>query len=180
MSYAVTKPNRAATPRDLVASPGAFLGLGLGSGLSPVAPGTFGTLLAVPLYIAAISAGFGWYVVITLIMIVTGGWICGHTAKILDSHDHPAIVWDEFAGYFVTMLLVPGTYVNILGGFILFRLFDIVKPWPIRWIDQKVHGGLGIMLDDLIAGVFAGAILWALQYLDLWADFSSILPGNPV
>lgn len=82
-------------------------------------------------------------------------------------HDHPGIVWDEFAGLFVTMIAVPVTWGTVLAGFILFRLFDILKPWPISWLDKKVSGGLGIMLDDLVAGVFALAILHLLLKFEL-------------
>jgi len=147
----------------LFASPACFLGLGLGSGLAPKAPGTFGTLAAVPLYVlsAVLGAPFFWFM--TLVILLAGTWICGATAKQLNSHDHPAIVWDEFAGFFVTMLLVPFSWQNVVAGIVLFRIFDILKPWPIKWIDQKIHGGAGIMLDDFIAGVFAALILWGAQ-----------------
>jgi len=151
---------RAPTRTDLLANPACFLGLGLGSGLAPTAPGTFGTLAAIPFYIVCSQLGEPIFWLMTAIMIAAGSWICGTTAKQLDSHDHPAIVWDEFAGYFVTMLLVPFSWHNVVAGFILFRIFDILKPWPIKWVDQKIHGGAGIMLDDLIAGLFSAVILW--------------------
>jgi phosphatidylglycerophosphatase A len=79
-------------------------------------------------------------------------------------HDHPGIVWDEIAGFAITMLAVPLTWYWLLAGFVLFRFFDIVKPWPIREADHSLRGGLGIMLDDIIAGVFAGVVLYALNY----------------
>ncbi len=161
--------NRPATRSDLFATPGAFLGLGFGSGLASVAPGTFGTLAAVPIYWLLVSMGRSYYLVATLIIIVSGVWICGHTAKILKSHDHPAIVWDEFAGYLVTMLLVPATVINVVAGFFLFRLFDIAKPWPIRWVDRNVHGGFGIVLDDLIAGVVSAGILLVLNEAEIFS-----------
>ena len=149
--------------RDLIASPGCFLGLGFGSGLAPFAPGTFGTLAAVPLYLLCAGADRWVLWLVTAVSLVAGIWICGHTARYLGSHDHPAVVWDEIAGYFVTMLLVPATWINVVAGFLLFRLFDIVKPWPIKLADQHVEGGVGIMLDDLIAGVFAALLLWLIN-----------------
>ncbi len=154
---------RTPTRIDLFSSPACFLGLGMGSGLAPKAPGTFGTLAAVPLYIFSALLGVPAFWFIALVIILAGTWICGATAKHLNSHDHPAIVWDEFAGFFVTMMLVPFSWQNVIVGFVLFRIFDILKPWPIKWIDQKIHGGAGIMLDDLIAGVFASLILWGGQ-----------------
>jgi len=147
----------------------AFLGLGFGAGLAPVAPGTVGTLAAIPLYLVAVSLDHMAFVVALLAILGLGPWICGATAKQLDAHDHGAIVWDEIAGYFVTMALVPVSASNVIAGFILFRLFDILKPWPIRWIDRQVHGGIGIMLDDILAG-FLAAIL--LLLLNAWN------PGN--
>jgi len=154
---------RQARLSDLLASPACFLGLGLGSGLSPKAPGTAGTIVAVPLFLVCADAGTTVLWVVTVAMILMGAWICQCSATQLDSHDHPAIVWDEFAGFFVTMLFVSPTLHNVIAGFVLFRLFDILKPWPIKMIDEKVHGGIGIMLDDLIAGVLAGGILFLLN-----------------
>jgi len=92
--------------------------------------------------------------------ILFGIPICGRAAEKLGEHDYNGIVWDEVAGYLITMWLVPATWQTIIAGFILFRIFDILKPWPIRWIDRQIGGGLGIMLDDVLAAVFAGALLW--------------------
>ena len=96
---------------------------------------------------------------------VIGIYICGESAKQLAVHDHPGIVWDEIVGYAITMIAVPRTWQFFLLGFVLFRLFDIVKPWPIREADHSLSGGLGIMLDDIIAGIFAAAILLAVKLL---------------
>jgi phosphatidylglycerophosphatase A len=90
---------------------------------------------------------------------VVGVWVCDTASRDLGVHDHPGIVWDEIAGFLLTMLAAPPGWQWILVGFALFRLFDIWKPWPIGWLDRRVAGGLGIMLDDLVAGVFAAAIL---------------------
>jgi len=164
--------SRSATSADLFSSLAAFLGLGFGSGLAPKAPGTFGTLAAIPVYLLLQPAGSSVYAVVLLVSIVVGVWICGVTARQLDSHDHPAIVWDEIAGYLLTMLPFSFSMTNLIAGFVLFRLFDIVKPWPIKWVDQQVHGGLGIMLDDLIAAVFAAACLWGAIWFNLFGLFA--------
>lgn len=149
------------TPKQIVSDPVLFLAFGFGSGLAKKAPGTFGTLAAVPLYLALVQVqNLFVYSVVTLLVILVGVWICGQAAEKLGEHDFGGIVWDEIAGLLVTMWLVPFTWQAVALGFILFRLFDIVKPWPIRWIDRQVHGGLGIMLDDVLAGVFAGGLLF--------------------
>lgn len=141
-----------------------FLALGLGSGLAPVAPGTFGTLAAIPFYLLIAQTPLLIQMVIIVASFLVGIYLCGEAARKLGVHDHPAIVWDEFVGYWLTMWVVPlmGAELSlwlVIWGFILFRLFDIVKPWPIRWLDKHIHGGLGIMLDDILAGIFAGVCL---------------------
>jgi phosphatidylglycerophosphatase A len=103
------------------------------------------------------------YLAVVALLFLVGIPICAHTANRLGVHDHPGIVWDEIVGYLVTMAFAPAGWLWVAAGFVLFRLFDIVKPWPIRWCDRKVHGGFGIMLDDLLAGVFAAAGMWVLS-----------------
>lgn len=142
-------------PPGLLKNPVHFLSLGFGSGLSPFAPGTFGTLAAIPLYLLIQPLSLSVYLLITLLTLVLGFYLCGQTAKALGVHDHGGIVWDEIVGFFITMIAVPLDWKWILAGFVLFRFFDIVKPWPIKWIDAKVSGGVGIMLDDVLAGIFA-------------------------
>lgn len=132
-----------------------FLAFGFGSGLSPVAPGTFGTIMAIPLYILMMQLSLAPYLILVAIVSVTGIWICDKSSKLLGVHDHGGIVWDEFAGFFITMIAAPAGWIWILIGFALFRLFDIWKPWPISLLDKKVEGGLGIMIDDVVAGVYA-------------------------
>ncbi|QIC68602.1 phosphatidylglycerophosphatase A family protein [Acinetobacter schindleri] len=136
-----------------------FCGVGFGSGLAPKAPGTFGSafaLLFVPIWLAI---GFSNTILAIIIMSLVGIWICGRTADLMGVHDDGRIVWDEFAGQSITFL--PLLYLNemswtwALVGFALFRLFDVWKPWPIRVIDRQVDGGFGIMLDDIIAGLWA-------------------------
>lgn len=150
------------TPKQILSDPVLFLAFGFGSGLAKKAPGTFGTLAAIPVYYLFAQTGIISYSLLTVIATVAGIWICGIAAEKLAEHDFGGIVWDEIAGFLITMWLVPFSWKAVVLGFVLFRLFDIVKPWPIKWIDRKVQGGFGIMLDDVLAAVFAGALLlWA-------------------
>ncbi|MGR9085515.1 MAG: phosphatidylglycerophosphatase A family protein [Gammaproteobacteria bacterium] len=146
------------TPRQILSDPVLFLAFGFGSGLAKRAPGTLGTLAAVPLYLVLVHADSLVYSLLTILVTLSGIPICGRAADKLGVHDFSGIVWDEIAGYLITMWLLPFSWQTALTGFVLFRIFDIVKPWPIKWIDQKVTGGLGIMLDDVVAAVFAGAV----------------------
>lgn len=142
-----------------------LLAFGFGSGIGPKAPGTWGTLAAVPLFLLCqdlpLLAYIGGIVVATLV----GVWLCEVTARDLGVHDHPGIVWDEFVGYLITMIAAPSGWLWLVIGFVLFRLFDIIKPWPIHVIDKGVDGGLGIMLDDVLAGLMALGCLQLLAYL---------------
>ena len=144
--------------------PAHFIAFGFGSGLAPKAPGTFGTLAAVPLYLLLAPLPFALFALAVLAACVVGVWACGASSRKLGVHDHNGIVWDEVAGFLLTMLLMAPTLATIAAGFLLFRLFDIVKPWPIRWLDRHVHGGLGIMVDDLVAALFALAVLGLLAW----------------
>lgn len=155
-----------AVPARLLRDPGHLLSLGFGAGLAPYAPGTFGTLVGVALYWALVPLPLPAYLGMVLFAIALGIRLCGRTAQVLGVKDHPGIVWDEVVGFWVTMAGVPVGWVSCLAGFVLFRFFDIVKPWPIRVLDRRIGGGLGIMLDDLAAGVFA------LSLLNLWAYIS--------
>ncbi len=143
------------TLQDLLASPANFFGLGLGSGLSPIMPGTAGTLAAIIPYLFLQYLPLTSYLLVIVIAALVGIKICDATAKSLGVHDHGAIVWDEFVGFWITMIAAPAGWQWILAGFVLFRFFDIVKPWPINWLDKHVDGGLGIMLDDILAGLMA-------------------------
>ena len=145
--------------KDIMSTPVLFLAFGFGSGLAKKMPGTMGTLAAIPVYLAFIGTNFWVYSVLTILVTVTGIWICEDAAKQLGEHDYGGIVWDEIAGFLITLWWVPFSWNAVLYGFILFRIFDIVKPWPIKWIDQKVDGGLGIMLDDVLAGILAAVVL---------------------
>ncbi|MCU7916667.1 MAG: phosphatidylglycerophosphatase A [Candidatus Thiodiazotropha sp. (ex Gloverina cf. vestifex)] len=141
-----------------------LLAFGFGSGLAPKAPGTFGTLVAIPIYLLLQPLSFTLYLVLLLLGFVVGIWICGQASKDLGVHDHGGIVWDEIVGYLVTMSFASDGVWWILIGFVLFRFFDILKPWPINWLDQQVHGGFGIMLDDLVAGLYAGSVMLLIQW----------------
>jgi len=157
-------PNKQARPQFTLSDPVQFLALGFGSGLAPKAPGTFGTLAAIPVYYLMSSLSLSLYAALTLFMALAGIYICGYCAKAVNTHDHPAIVWDEFVGFFITMFMVPFSLINVVLGFVLFRFFDIVKPWPISYFDRHVKGGFGIMIDDVIAGLMALICLQGIIY----------------
>jgi len=142
------------TRAQLLANPANFLALGAGSGLAPKAPGTFGTLAAIPL-VLLMPNYLPVYCAIVLVLFALGVWLCDTCANNLGVHDHPAIVFDEWVGYLITMVAVPRSLWFVALGFVLFRLFDVLKPWPIGMADKRVSGGFGIMVDDVIAGLFA-------------------------
>ena len=147
------------TPRQILSDPILFLAFGFGSGLAKKAPGTMGTIAAIPVYWLFAQTNFITYSILTAVATVAGIWICGIAAYKLGEHDFGGIVWDEVAGYLITLWLVPCTWQTIVAGFVFFRIFDILKPWPIRWLDHHVAGGFGIMIDDVLAAVFAGGLL---------------------
>ena len=140
---------------DLLRNPMQFLAFGFGSGLSPKAPGTAGTLVAIPIYLLIADLSLLHYTLFIAVTSLLGIWICGVASRQLKVHDHPGIVWDEFVGYWITMWAVPADWAWIIAGFVAFRVFDIVKPWPVSVLDRRVGGGLGIMVDDMLAGVMA-------------------------
>ncbi len=151
---ASTTDNPTESP-DLLRNPMQFLAFGFGSGLSPKAPGTAGTLVAVPIYLLIADLSLLHYTLFIAVSSLLGIWICGVASRQLKVHDHPGIVWDEFVGYWITMWAVPADWTWIIAGFVAFRVFDIVKPWPVSVLDRRVGGGLGIMVDDMLAGVMA-------------------------
>ncbi|MES2673462.1 MAG: phosphatidylglycerophosphatase A [Pseudomonadota bacterium] len=141
--------------KELLANPTHFFAFGFGSGLAAKAPGTIGTLAAIPVYWIIQELTWPLYVSWLIVTFALGVYWCDRSAKLLGVHDHGGIVWDEFVGYWITMFLAPKSWLCVLLGFVLFRIFDIVKPWPIGWLDQKVEGGFGIMIDDVLAGLYA-------------------------
>ena len=142
-----------------------WIAFGAGTGLAPRAPGTAGTAVAVPIYLAIEPQPAAVHALVVALVIGLGIWACGRTARDLGVHDHPGIVLDEIAGFLVTMTALPFELPWIVAGFVAFRILDIVKPWPISLADRRVGGGLGIMLDDLIAGALACAALHATRYV---------------
>lgn len=152
---------------QLLRSPTLLLAFGFGSGLSPKAPGTMGTLAAIPLWWLLAQLPLTSYLIVVLIAAVVGITICGRAADQMGVHDHGGIVWDEFVGFWIAMAALPITWQSVILGFVLFRLFDILKPWPISWLDKKVSGGFGIMIDDVIAGLAAAAVIYFLGYFGL-------------
>lgn len=150
-----------------------FVARGFGTGWAPKAPGTFGTLAGVALYWPLSGLPLGAYLAVTGVFALTGIWICGRTSRLMQVNDHPGIVWDEVVGFLVTMIGAPIGWLWLVLGFVLFRLFDITKPWPIRVVDRRIHGGLGIMLDDILAGIFASICLHAMAFMVAPASASS-------
>lgn len=140
-----------------------FIAFGFGTGLMPFAPGTWGTLAAIPLFLLLMGVSPVVYLFIVIAAFILGVWVSESVSRDLAVHDFSGIVWDEVVGYLLTMFMVPATFTWIISGFILFRFFDILKPWPIRYIDKHVHGGLGIMLDDILAAIPAWIILQLLM-----------------
>ena len=161
--------NHSANPsfKQLLRSPTLLLAFGFGSGLSPKAPGTIGTLAAIPLWWLLAQLPLSSYLIIVFFSAIIGIYICGAAAKTLGVHDHGGIVWDEFVGFWIAMAALPVSWVSLLLGFVLFRLFDILKPWPISWLDKKVSGGFGIMVDDVIAGFAAAGVIALLGFAGL-------------
>ena len=159
--------------RLILSTPEHLVAFGFGAGLSPWAPGTAGTLLAVPVWLLVCWMPWPAYLMLVAALFVAGVLICGRSAKLLGIHDSPGIVFDEVVGFFVTAAsILPGQSVAagpwwawLIAAFALFRFFDIVKPWPIRQLDAKVHGGFGIMLDDFVAGIYAGALLGIARWI---------------
>lgn len=149
----------------LLINPIHFLSLGFGSGLSPYAPGTAGTLAAIPLFWFMSSLSLELYLGLVVLLFIIGIYLCQQTTNKLGAHDHSAIVWDEVVGYLLTMVAVPFDWRWVILGFFLFRLFDVWKPWPVRQLDRRVEGGLGIMLDDIGAAVYAALSLQAILYI---------------
>ncbi len=151
--------------KDLLRSPSHLFAFGFGSGLMPAAPGTFGTLAAIPIYWLIQDLSPWLYLLWLAVSFALGVYWCERSSKALGVHDHGGIVWDEMVGYWLTMFIAPAGWLWMLLGFVLFRIFDIIKPWPISWLDRRVGGGLGIMIDDILAAVYA---LIPLQLLAYW------------
>lgn len=161
---AVTEAPRLRAPASVWRNPIHWLAFGCGAGAAPFAPGTFGTLAAIPVYVLLRSWPLAVYLAVSLVMLALGVWLCGRTSRDLGVHDHPGIVWDEVVGFLITMTGAPAGWAWVIIGFVAFRAFDIVKPWPIRWLDRRVPGGLGIMVDDVMAALYAAVVLQGFVY----------------
>ncbi|BAO00779.1 phosphatidylglycerophosphatase A [Candidatus Pantoea carbekii] len=145
-----------------------LVAIGFGSGLSPVIPGTIGSLCAIPLWWLMTFLSLKIYYLIIFLSICIGIYLCHHTTNDIGIHDHPSIVWDEFIGMWITLIGVPSiTWQWILIGFVIFRIFDFWKPWPIYWFDRNVHGGMGVIIDDIVAGTVSAIILHGLAYYSM-------------
>ncbi len=152
-------------PAGVWKDPVCVLALGFGAGAMPYAPGTVGTLLAVPAYYFVAGLSTMAYALMLGLLFALGVWICQRAERRLGTHDHPSVVWDEVVGFLVTMFAAPAGWPWVVTGFLLFRLFDVWKPYPIRRLETRVRGGFGTMLDDVLAGLYAWACLQALAYV---------------
>lgn len=142
-----------------------LLATGLGVGLVPFAPGTAGSALALVPCWFALSWAWPYRLALAAAVFAVGIWVSGVSARRSGVHDHPAIVIDEIAAMLALTLVVPQGPIWLLAAFVLFRIFDIYKPWPIRDLDHSMSGGLGIMLDDMLAAVYAALCLAAVRLL---------------
>ena len=146
--------------KGLLRNPIHAFSLGFGSGLMPWAPGTWGTLVAYPFYFLLWPFGIWFYVVMLILLIIASCYACDYTSKALGEHDHKSIVCDEVVGYLLVLLFTPSSLGWFLFSFLVFRLFDIFKPWPILWFDQNLKNGTGIVVDDLLAGIYAILVVY--------------------
>ena len=151
--------DRKSLARQVLTDPVHILAFGFGTGLAPGAPGTVGSLLGVALAWLTLDLGLITHIGIGAGLFLAGIWICGESARRIGVHDHGGIVWDEICGMYLTLLVAPPQLSAWILGFLLFRAFDIVKPWPIRDLDHRLKGGAGIMLDDLVAALYAALLL---------------------
>jgi phosphatidylglycerophosphatase A len=152
--------------RRLLASPAGWIACGFGSGLTPKAQGTFGSLAAIVPWLLLRGLSVPAWLAVIVVAFAIGVWACDVAGRVIGVDDHRSLVWDEFVGLWITLLpalLAP--WWAVVAGFALFRLFDVWKPWPIAWFDRRVKGGFGVMLDDAIAGVFAGIVLYLVLLL---------------
>ena len=152
--------------RIVLTHPAGWIASGFGAGLSPRAPGTVGSLAALlPWWFFLQHLSLPVYLGMLLLAFVIGIWAANWVIAKTHIDDPSVVVWDEFIGQWVALLLAPTGWLWMLGGFALFRLFDIWKPWPVSWADRKLHGGLGAMLDDVLAGIYACVVLQAVAFL---------------
>lgn len=150
-------------PNSIWTNPLHFIAFGFGTGAIPIAPGTFGTIIAIPIYLFLTTYSHTFYFIFLVAFIIFSIWISDKVSKEINIHDHQGMNIDEIVGYLVTMFRAPYGWGWILLGFVLFRFFDIVKPWPIRQVDEKLQGGFGMILDDVLAGIYSLIIIQILR-----------------
>lgn len=155
----------AATRRVALRTPTGIFAFGFGAGLVRFAPGTMGTLMAVPFALLFAQLPLPAQGLVLAVSFAAGVWLCDAASRALGRHDPGGIVWDEMVGFWLTVTLLPLTWAWWLAAFALFRFFDIVKPWPIRQVERRFAGGFGIMADDVVAALYAMAVLAVLQRL---------------
>lgn len=167
-----SEKNTAIDTRSVWTNPIHFIACGFGVGLIPYMPGTFGTLVGVLFYFILVQFSFPMYLFLVVLMNLAGIYLCGRFNRDLKTLDHPAAVWDEIAAFPIVMIAIPLTWYYLLLGFALFRFFDIVKPFPISYLDKHVHGGFGVMLDDIVAAIFS----WVILFITMSLTFHQPLP----
>lgn len=154
----------------MISHPAHFIAFGFGSGLAPVGPGTFGTVLAFPIYFGLASLMTEWALVACIALsFVIGVWACDVTGRHLGVHDHGGMVWDEVAAFMLVLLFVPAQPMSLATAFLLFRLFDIYKPPPIRALDRGIRNGFGVMVDDIVAAFYALLCMAAWVRIQEWS-----------
>ncbi len=143
------------SPKALLRHPAGWIASGFGSGFSPFAPGTVGTAAALLPWLWLRTLPLPFYALAIAVAFAIGVWASTWVVRRSGVQDPQVVVWDEFVGVWIALAAVPPGWIWMLAGFALFRLFDIWKPWPVSWADEKLHGGLGVMLDDVFAGLYA-------------------------
>lgn len=152
-------------PDTVWTNPWHFIAFGFGSGVIPFAPGTFGTLITIPIYLVLSSFSVFFYLVFTICFTIFGIWLSEKVSRDIKVHDHQGMNIDEIVGFLVTMIAAPHGWRWILLGVILFRIFDIWKPFPIRLIDEKMPGGAGVIMDDVLAGIYSFIIIQLIAWV---------------
>lgn len=165
MTFGKYKKNSAPAPHSVWTNPIHFIACGFGFGTFPYFPGTIGTAIAIPLAIGLSRTPAWFYLAACIVLFFIGVYVCGVVNRDFGTDDHPAAVFDEFATFPISFFLIPISWKILLIGFLVFRFFDIVKPYPISWVDRHIHGGWGVMLDDLLAAIFTWIVLHAILIL---------------
>lgn len=152
-------------PGSVWRNPWHFVAFGFGSGTVPFAPGTFGTLMAIPFYLALSTFSPLIYLTLVILIFFGASWLCEKVSREISVHDHPGMCIDEFVGFLVTMFYAPQGIIWIIWGVIFFRIFDILKPWPINYMDKNIKGGFGMVLDDVMAGIYSFILLHVISWI---------------